>query len=138
MNTRRLWGYKRIRGFDRTPLLIGIVVIPLAASCAFGFGAFGFSRVDIRPERPSPLELRILASDRDRRDEVAEVLREDESRSRHNNELHTYHSVPPGLNEAAEVPPGRAGPERLIFRDLADRPALSFQGVHHGRAPPVC
>jgi len=68
---------RRARRFDRTPLLIGIVILPLAASCAFSFSGFAMQRTARMPEQ-RPSEIRIILTERDRRQEGAILLQREE------------------------------------------------------------
>lgn len=68
---------KRLSFADRTPLFIGIVIIPLAASCAFGLGmGWHLGKYQENPfsGQRNRTELFVLASDCERREEQQIIL----------------------------------------------------------------
>ncbi len=83
--------------FDRTPLFIGIVIIPLAATCAFSLGMIPANRI---MAREATTEIRAFPADRERRQDrsVLEVAHDDH-REPGRIGLHTHH----GAHAAAGV-----------------------------------
>jgi len=63
--------------FDRTPLLIGVVILPLAASCVLMAGGMFLRTFDSARSAEAQLQLRIALAERERREENHELARAD-------------------------------------------------------------
>lgn len=126
----------RHKCFDRTPLLIGIVILPLAASYAFSFGGFQFSRYSETPGKTN--EIRVLLSDRDRREESVIAIREDGGdQQRRQTRLHAPPDIVGGFSVALAAPDlsfsRQLKPERVNFLHLLPVLARTLPT----RGPPV-
>ena len=61
----------KLTSLDRTRLLLGVVIIPLAATCALAYGVASYRVVQ---SSQNPSELRVVFADRERRDAASEAL----------------------------------------------------------------
>jgi hypothetical protein len=126
---------RRARRFDRTPLFIGIVILPLAASCAFSFSGFAMQRTARMPEQ-RPAEIRIILTERDRRQEGSILLQREEGEQELRRDWLHLAETPEGL--AAREGDGIKGVpavHRIAIRP-PDRISLQMTLLPDKRGPP--
>lgn len=124
---------RRIVGFDRTPLLLGVMIIPLAATCALACGTATFR---VMPQERGPAELRVVFADRERRDLSAEMILAEaghqEDTRRHFHRLPAYAAY---TNKCAAAVPVSA-PISQSISGFTPVPGAPHLAAHRERGPP--
>ncbi|CAN5357466.1 hypothetical protein BH09SUM1_BH09SUM1_27210 [soil metagenome] len=120
--------------FDRTPLFIGVMILPLAAGCAFINGGL-LERVLFARAAAEQVELRAVATDRDRRQDGSEFSQ------RQSGEELAHHKVtsPPAyaaLFSSAIIPTSKIFTAARV-NVAAEKPAGLAQSATRPRGPPL-